>query len=104
MDSLFSKVDDAELASFILAAKKVANLMRRKLKVARVHLVLEGTGINHLHAKLYPSSGITNTSKFKEIISAERMYFKEYPGYVSTIMGPRASAAVLERIQKKLTR
>ena len=40
--SLFSEIEDRELSSFVLVAKKVANLMRKKLKVARVHLVFEG--------------------------------------------------------------
>ncbi len=101
--SLFSEIEDRELSSFVLVAKKVANLMRKKLKVARVHLVFEGTGVCHLHAKLYPSSGLTD-SKFKEVIAAESVYFKKYPGYVTTMMGPKASDAALERVQKKIVR
>jgi diadenosine tetraphosphate (Ap4A) HIT family hydrolase len=103
MCSLFSEIEDKELSSFIIATKKVANIIRKKLKVARVHVVLEGTGVCHLHAKLYPSSGLTN-SKFKEVIASERVFFKKYPGYVTTLMGPRASDASLERIQKKMVK
>lgn len=102
MTSLFSMAEDKELASFMLAVKKVSNLIRRKLKVARVHMVLEGTGVNHLHAKLYPSSGLTD-SRFKEIIGGERIYFKRYPGYVTTLLGPQAMPSTLRRIQKKIT-
>ncbi len=98
--SLFSDVNDKNIAEFIVTSKKVANLIRNRLKVGRVHLVLEGTGVNHLHAKLYPTSGL-NSKAFKEIIASERVYFKKYPGYVTTILGPRASASALERVQKK---
>ncbi|MDE1855419.1 MAG: HIT domain-containing protein [Candidatus Micrarchaeota archaeon] len=102
VESLFSKLEDKELSEFIITTKKVANLIRKRLGVARVHLVLEGTGVNHFHAKLYPSSGMTD-SEFKEVIAAERVFFKEYPGYVTTLMGPQADAAALEKVQKKIT-
>ena len=49
------------------------------------------------------SSGLTD-SKFKEVIAAERVYFRRYPGYVTTMMGPQASKATLERVQKKMAK
>ena len=48
---------EVRLAKFIKAVKKVANLLEEKLNVKRVHMVFEGTGVNHLHAKLYPAIG-----------------------------------------------
>lgn len=101
MVSLFSDISDAELAPFVLASKKVANLLRRRLGVARVHMVLEGTGANHLHAKLYPANGLTST-KLKQLLVPKKAYFKRYPGYVSTLLGPRASDASLKRVQKMI--
>ncbi|MGA3021053.1 MAG: HIT domain-containing protein [Candidatus Micrarchaeales archaeon] len=103
MVSLFSMVDDRNLADFMIVTKKVANLIRRKLGVARVHAVLEGTGINHLHAKLYPTSGLTNTV-FEEIIAGETIYFNKYPGYVTTLMGPKASDFKLRKLQKRIAK
>jgi diadenosine tetraphosphate (Ap4A) HIT family hydrolase len=99
--SLFSMVNDRELTSFIIVTKKVANLIRRKLGVARVHVVLEGTGVNHLHAKLYPTSGLTSKI-FEEIIAGEKIYFNKYPGYVTTLMGPKASDSKLRKLQKRI--
>ncbi len=102
MVSLFSDISDGELSQFVLVSKKVANLLRRKLGVARVHMVLEGLGANHLHAKLYPANGLTS-SRFRQILAPETAYFKRYPGYVSTVLGPRASDASLRRLQKQIT-
>lgn len=102
MDSLFSNIGDKDLTAFMLATKKVANMMRKKLKVARVHAVLEGTGVNHLHIKLYPAAGL-GAREWRQIIAEERIYFEEYPGYVTSLMGPKASDEVLKKLQKKLT-
>ncbi len=101
MNSLFSSLSPRELTDFMLAVRKVANIMRRRLGVSRVHLVLEGTGVKHLHAKLYPASGYDG-GKFKAAVAAESVFFKKYPGYVTSQLGPRASAASLKRIQERL--
>lgn len=58
MKSSFSEADDRELAGLILATKKVANLIMKKLPAKRMSLVFEGLDVNHLHAKLYPDRGV----------------------------------------------
>jgi diadenosine tetraphosphate (Ap4A) HIT family hydrolase len=99
-DSYAFKLEDAELRDFIVATKKVAKLLEKRLKTGRVHMVLEGTAINHLHAKLYPALGTDR--KFVQAIAEERIHFDCYPGYVTTLMGPRANDAELKGLQKRI--
>ncbi len=98
--SIFSELGDKELMNFIVAAKKVSNIIRRRLDVQRVNLVFEGTGVAHLHAKLYPTAGVSG----KETITYEheRVYMSRYKGYITTLLGPRASDASLRRVQKEI--
>lgn len=95
------RLRDDELSDFIIAVKRVARLLEKKLKVGRVHMVLEGTGVNHLHAKLYPAVG-TNRS-FEQAMAEERVFFESYPGYVTTLMGPQADEKELKALQKWIT-
>ena len=100
-DSYAFKLKDAELREFISVTKKVANLLEKKLKVRRVHMILEGTGVNHLHAKLYPASGTDEI--FKDAIAEEHVFFESYPGYVTSMVGPKANENALRRLQKLIT-
>jgi diadenosine tetraphosphate (Ap4A) HIT family hydrolase len=101
MNSYLFNVDTKSVAKLMRASKRVVKLLEKHLHVRRVNLVFEGTGINHLHAKLYPAIGVGGR-RFRQIIAEERMYFKTYPGYVTTLMGPRASDSGLKRMQKKI--
>ena len=89
-----------ELKEFIIAVRNVAKLLEKKLKVKRVHVVLEGTGINHLHAKLYPAVGLKE--KYAEMWAKDKKSFKKYEGYVTTLTGPKAKEADLKKLQKKI--
>lgn len=93
-------IDDQTLKDFIIASKKTAKILEKALGVGRVHAVIEGTGINHLHAKLYPAIG--STKGFRQHIASEKRYFESYPGYVSTLMGPEASRKELEELHKSI--
>jgi diadenosine tetraphosphate (Ap4A) HIT family hydrolase len=95
-------LDPEALADFIKSTQKVAKLLEAKLKVGRVHLVLEGTGINHLHAKLYPAIGIIG-KEFNEHVANEKRHFDHYEGYITTLMGPKADDKELAELQKLLS-
>ncbi|MDE1874016.1 MAG: HIT domain-containing protein [Candidatus Micrarchaeota archaeon] len=56
--SKFYETDDKELTGLVIAAKKVANMLVKKLPAKHVSMVFEGLDVNHLHAKLYPDRGI----------------------------------------------
>jgi diadenosine tetraphosphate (Ap4A) HIT family hydrolase len=90
---------DDELAELIIISKKVAKIIEKGLKVERVHMVLEGTAINHLHAKLYPAIG---ASKNEQYISEQVVHFDKYPGYVTTILGPRAQDDELKKVMEEI--
>ena len=96
-DSYAAEMDDKIYSEFFLTAKKISKLMDEKLSVRRTALVMEGMGINHAHIKLYPLHGLD--SGFKEILSEESVYFKEYQGYITTQPGPKASVEELTRLR-----
>jgi diadenosine tetraphosphate (Ap4A) HIT family hydrolase len=96
-DSYAAEMDDKIYSEFFLTAKKICKLIDEKLTVRRTALVMEGMGINHAHIKLYPLHGLN--SQFKEILSEESVYFKEYQGYITTQLGPKASDEELNRLR-----
>lgn len=94
-------MDAQEIAGLMSAAKKVAGLLERALGVKRVGLVFEGEGVAHVHAKLYPMHGDLNPEKLSAIAHHEEFY-PEYPGYISTVEGPRMTDDELNEIQQKI--
>lgn len=100
-DYLFS-VDDATMNGLMAATKKVAKLLEKALGVSRVGLVFEGTGVAHLHAKLYPLHG--DLASQTNVWSKHVEFYPEYIGYFSTVEGPRMSDDDLKAIQEKITK
>ena len=99
-DSDATDMSDKEYSKLMLAAKKVAKLLEKKLKVKRVAIVMEGLGVNHVHIKLYPIHGLDE--KFKEIWADERIYFDKYRGYISTQLGPQKSLEELKKVAEEI--
>ncbi len=97
LKSYLFDVDIRSVGNLMCASKQAAKLLEKSLHASRVNLVFEGTGINHLHAKLYPAIKIGG-KRFRQTVAEERMYFEAYPGYVTTLMGPRASGKSMKRI------
>ncbi len=83
---IFDMPEDVYLR-FMSAAKKVAKILEKGLGVVRVAMVMEGTGFNHAHIKLYPLHGLKD--KNQEIRAEERIFFDKYKGYISTKLGPK---------------
>jgi len=79
-----TEIPDEEYSRLMLAAKKVASLLKEKLKPEKVAIVVEGMEINHAHVKLYP------------------IYRSEYQGHISTQLGPQKSMEELNKIAEKL--
>ena len=87
---------DTVLCDLIIAAKKTAKLLDKALKgVARTGMILEGYGVDHLHAKLFPMHGTGEDSAFKKISSTQDKYFERYEGYVSSHDAARADDKAL---------
>ncbi len=98
-DDVFA-LDDAQYQGLMLAVKQVAGLLREKLSVARVAMVFEGTGVAHVHAKLYPLHG--DLASRTDIWSHETDFTEEYRGYITTHEGPEMSAAQLQKLQAQI--
>lgn len=78
------------ISGLMAASKKVATMLEKTFpNVGRIGLVLEGLGVNHLHAKLYPLHG--TTEKWQKTPSTINTYYKKYPGYISSHDGKKAS-------------
>lgn len=87
-------------SEFMLASRKVAKILEKGLKVARVSMVMEGMGINHAHTKLYPLHGVDE--RFKEMWAKDKVYFEKYEGYLSTQLGPQANLDELKKLAEEI--
>jgi diadenosine tetraphosphate (Ap4A) HIT family hydrolase len=99
------KMPDGILQKMILAAKTVSNkLINHFNDVGRVGLVMEGTGVDHAHIKLYPMHGTDHMKqgKWKQYNSHNEKYFETYEGYISSNDGPEADHKKLTELAEKL--
>jgi histidine triad (HIT) family protein len=101
-DSDAIEMDDKIYTDFFLAAKKVAKILKRGLRVNRVAMVMEGMGVNHAHIKLYPLHGIGKN--FKPVLAEEKIFLKKYQGYLTTRMGPQADMKELQKIAAQISK
>ncbi|MCX8178713.1 MAG: HIT domain-containing protein [Candidatus Aenigmarchaeota archaeon] len=99
-DSYVFDMDDEFYKKYMAAAKKVAKILEKGLKVKRVAMVIEGMGINHSHIKLYPLHGLKE--KFTEMWTKEKVWFDKYPGYITTHTGHRVEVKKLKKLAEKI--
>jgi diadenosine tetraphosphate (Ap4A) HIT family hydrolase len=99
-DSYAFAIPDDVYQRFALAAKEVGKKLEKALGVERVALVMEGMGVNHAHIKLYPMHGLDK--EFKELWAKDKMFFKEYPGYVTTVLGPKVDIKELKKLAEEI--
>ncbi|TSD03225.1 MAG: hypothetical protein Athens071416_286 [Parcubacteria group bacterium Athens0714_16] len=99
-DSDATDMPDNPYKNLMVATKKVAKLLEKKLVVKRVAIVMEGLGVNHVHIKLYPIHGLDE--KFKEMWAEDKIYFDKYIGYISTQLGPQKSTEELNKVAEKI--
>lgn len=96
---------DGELKEFILAAKEVSKILLKRFKdVGRVGLIIEGTGIDHAHIKLYPMHKTSHMKegKWKQYLSNKEDFFEEYKGYLSSNDGPKAEESKIKKLAEEL--
>lgn len=98
-DYIFSLEDDT-YTELLLATKKVAKILEKALNVPRVALVFEGTGVAHVHAKLYPLYGPLASQT--DVWSEETEFVEEYRGWLTTLEGPKMSDERLSEMQAKI--
>lgn len=85
-------LEDNALFRLVVAAKTVGKLIDKNLPgVGRTGLIFEGFGVDHVHAKLFPMHGTAKVKEWHPFLSAQRKYFDQYEGYISSHDGERAS-------------
>jgi len=97
-DDVFALSDEAA-SGLLMAAKKVANLLKQALEVQRVALVFEGEAVPHVHAKLYPMHGL---DKDRSHFPKQEIFMNQYPGFITTIEGPKMEDSELQTIQANI--
>lgn len=98
-DYIFA-VGDEVYSGLMAATKQVAAKLEKAFDTPRVALVFEGTGVAHVHAKLFPLHG--DLAGATNVWSKHQEFYPEYVGYLSTVEGPRMSDEELDQIQKKI--
>lgn len=82
------------------AARTVAKILEKTFDVPRVALIFEGTGVAHVHAKLYPLHG--KLAGETNVWSCHAEFYPEYVGYLTTVEGPEMSDKELDEIQSRI--
>lgn len=98
-DYIFSVSDDV-YTGLLTATKKVAKILEKAFDTTRVALVFEGTGVAHVHAKLYPLHGALAGET--AVWSAHQEFHPQYIGYLTTVEGPKLSDEELDKVQKQI--
>lgn len=97
------KNNDDVLRDLTTATKKVALLLDTAFEdVGRTGMFFEGFGVDHLHSKLFPMHGTANMSEWKHIDSKMKVFFKKYPGYLSSHDADRMKEEKLKQIAAKI--
>src|SRR5690606_33010509 len=96
LPSYIFSIEDNLYLEFLIYVKDIAKILDEKLNVSRTSLIFMGTGIDHLHAKLYPLHGPKASQT--DIWADHVAYYNEYPGYVTTVEGPEASKDELNNL------
>ncbi len=93
------------LQKFIFSAKKVSKILKNFYQdVGRVGLLMEGTGIDHAHIKLFPMHGTEELKKgeWKQYLSGKKFWFEKYEGWICSGGGPKADKNKLRELANKL--
>lgn len=96
---------DQILQQFIIAAKKVANILENFYpQVGRIGLIMEWTGINHAHIKLIPMHDTWHMKQWirKQYLSDREDYFTQYPWYLISTDWPEADHDELAQLVAQL--
>lgn len=98
-DYVFS-IDTQVYHDLMDAVKTVSNLLEKAFSTSRVACVFEGTGVAHVHAKLYPLHG--DLAAQTGVWSKHTEFYPQYVGYLTTVEGPMMSSDELKKIQNQI--
>ncbi len=99
------KMPDSELSSFVIAAKKVSQILEQHYQdVGRIGLVMEGTGVNHAHIKLIPfhETEYLKDGGWQQVFVNQQFWFDRYEGWMSSGGGPMADMDELSNLASAL--
>ena len=99
------KMEDTMLQQFILAAKKCTQLLENTFPdVGRVGILMEGTGIDHAHIKLFPMHGTGHMKRgeWKQYTPDKQFWFDVYEGWISSGAGPMAESKDLRMLSDRI--
>lgn len=80
---IFAVPDDVRSNLMAASQKVAAAIVKAFPDAARVGVVFEGFGVNHLHAKLFPLHGTADIEWHKRASRVDK-YFEHYEGYISS--------------------
>lgn len=95
------ELGDEQYVELQLAVKTVGKLLKKAFTASRVAVVYEGTGVAHVHAKLYPLHGYL-ASQTNILDTGYKIFTDDYLGYISTQEGPMMDQIKLSEIQKQI--
>lgn len=96
---------DEILKKIIIIAKIISQKLESHFEdVGRVGLIMEGTGIDHAHIKLYPMHGTEHMKKgeWKQYLSNVDKFSNKYEGYLSSHDGPLEDEKKLSGLANEL--
>jgi histidine triad (HIT) family protein len=99
------EMSDATLGAFIVAAKTVSQILKKHFDtVGRVGLIMEGTGVDHAHIKLFPMHGTKHLSRgnWRQHHSDNEKFFGRYEGYIASNEGPKADEVDIRKLGEEL--
>ncbi|HIH11188.1 TPA: HIT family protein [Candidatus Woesearchaeota archaeon] len=96
---------EVKLNKMVIATKKVSKILMKGFDdVGRIGLIIEGTGVDHAHIKLFPMHNTEHlkNDSWKQHHSKNDKFFEHYEGYISSNDGPKADEQELRELSKKL--
>ena len=97
---LFLVKDEGFYGHYLAAAQEVVELLKKGLDVVRVWMIMEWMWVNHLHIKLYPMRGLDQERT--PIEERENVFYKTYPGFLTTKMWKALSQEELAEVAKEI--
>jgi diadenosine tetraphosphate (Ap4A) HIT family hydrolase len=98
-DYIFS-LKDKDYQGLMSASRIVAKKLERAFDTPRVAMIVEGTGVAHVHVKLVPLHG--ELAGETDVWSKHTEFNETYLGYISSVEGPKMDDEKLDEIQKRI--
>ncbi len=95
------ELSENDYLELMRVCKVVSELLKKALSVSRVALVVEGTGVAHVHVKLYPLHG-KMAKKLDLEHPTHQEFYPEYVGYLSTVEGPKMDDEQLDKLSARI--